>query len=189
MTRMKSLHSYFSICSISTLLLLSACGDETDPVFPSPDVDAAPMDSGSTPPEGDGSLLDADVPGEDAAAPDASSPDASGPDTMADASAPDATVPDASVPDATIPDASVPDASPPDAAGPGACGVSGMCGRTEYCAYVTPYSCGGAGSCRERPMLCTRVLRPVCGCDGMTYSNECVARSRGTDVKSMPACP
>lgn len=31
----------------------------------------------------------------------------------------------------------------------------------------------------EEPMMCTMDWRPVCGCDGVTYSNACGAKSAG----------
>jgi len=33
-----------------------------------------------------------------------------------------------------------------------------------------------AGTCEKAPDFCMRVSRPVCGCNGKTYANECEAR-------------
>ena len=45
------------------------------------------------------------------------------------------------------------------------------------------------GTCQPQPTTCSRTLNPVCGCNGITYNNECLAHSAGVSVISLRNCP
>jgi hypothetical protein len=45
-----------------------------------------------------------------------------------------------------------------------------------------------AGTCVKAPDFCMRVSRPVCGCNGKTYQNECDARHAKVAIDYATAC-
>lgn len=50
------------------------------------------------------------------------------------------------------------------------------CPAGQFCDINTPNACGGAdlsGVCRVPPQACALIYAPVCGCDGITYGNDC----------------
>ncbi len=72
-----------------------------------------------------------------------------------------------------------------------ACRTQDDCADDQYCAYTAGQDCGETGAtvqCLPRPEACDAVYAPVCGCDGVTYSNACVAAAAGTGVYSEGEC-
>jgi hypothetical protein len=67
------------------------------------------------------------------------------------------------------------------------CTDNSECGFDSYCQKETG-NCGGVGVCQQKGDLCPQVFDPVCGCDGNTYSNSCLAGVAGVSVAHEGEC-
>jgi Kazal-type serine protease inhibitor-like protein len=51
-----------------------------------------------------------------------------------------------------------------------------QCPAGQFCQHQagTCFFADTFGTCRRVPRFCPKIFRPVCGCDGKTYPNDCV---------------
>jgi hypothetical protein len=71
-------------------------------------------------------------------------------------------------------------------------GLAGVqCGRGSVCVMRGEDHPDRSGVCERTqasPIACTRIYRPVCGVNGRTYPNRCVADSQGAQVRHDGEC-
>lgn len=70
-------------------------------------------------------------------------------------------------------------------------GMTGMtCPMGMFCERGVGQCVGdGPGTCRVIPASCGTEMNPVCGCDDMTYANDCERRKAGMSAGQAGACP
>ena len=61
------------------------------------------------------------------------------------------------------------------------------CPKSAYCRFE-PGTCAPPGVCVLRPLMCPDVIDPVCGCDRVTYQNECFAAQAGVSILHEGEC-
>ena len=55
--------------------------------------------------------------------------------------------------------------------------------------FCSKNSCGDlSGQCLQKPAICSAVFIPVCGCDNVTYGNECEAMKAGVSQDHVGTC-
>ena len=71
-------------------------------------------------------------------------------------------------------------------------GIAGLqCPADQVCDIDIPNACGGydlSGICKAVPDFCTEQYEPVCGCDGVTYGNDCFRLMAGAQLENAGEC-
>ena len=71
---------------------------------------------------------------------------------------------------------------------PDSCVFNEECSTGEYCAKSIGADPLSEGFCELRPELCPGNFDPVCGIDGISYNNACVAAENGVNISHLGEC-
>ncbi len=63
------------------------------------------------------------------------------------------------------------------------------CNLAYYCRIQAPVTPAKLGYCTRKPDTCPAVQQPVCGVNGQTYANACLASKDGENVEHEGPCP
>lgn len=64
-----------------------------------------------------------------------------------------------------------------------------QCASGQFC-QLPAGKCGAdmTGTCAKVPTVCTQIFKPVCGCDGKTYGNDCARQMAKVSKKANGKC-